>query len=160
MGSIKETIVYTSHSSGGNKELILKCSLSDDHILSIKHNSSFPGNIISESSTLKIYTKENGYLLLHKDIDLKYSNYDPYTLNIDGLTNDDSIYVEVTSSMTKEEAGGYNYHSGSWKGTLEYYQPPSNGVKVYTKESGYTQYGILYVRTANGYVKAKSFHVL
>lgn len=160
MGSIKETIVYTSHGSGGYEELILKCSLSDDHILSIKHNRSFPGNIISEYSILKIYTKENGDLLLQKDIDLKYSYYDPYTLNIDGLTNGDSIYVEVSSLMTEEEMGAYNYHSGSWKGTLEYYQPPSDGVKVYTKESGYTQCGILYVRTAAGYVKAKSFHVL
>ena len=153
-------IVPISHTGDTDNDLSFNVVINDYTIKAYMTPDYFPGSCVGESNCVEIiaYKSEaNKEIISQKEYTINggvsYAN--GFELTLPQNLNIESMVVVISGSVSHEEFGDITSYQGAWKGTLPY--PQSEGVKVYTKESNYTEYGILYVKTENGYVKAKQF---
>lgn len=156
--TVSGEVILVSHNNNDSSSLDLYAEI-DGLLLTAGCSNTFPG-YVNGQITIKIMDGKDQTTQL---IDDEFIYLSGGTSNVKYITLPDnltvsSIYVEMEgTAQVSENYEDYTDLSGYWAGILPY---PIKGVRVYTKESNYTQYGILYVKTGNGYIKAKSFNVL
>lgn len=159
IATVSGEVILVSHNNNDPSSLDLYAEI-DGLLLTAGCSNSFPGYVDGQI-TIKIMDGRDQTTQL---IDDEFIYLSGGTSNVKYITLPDnltvsSIYVEMEgTAQVSENYEDYTDLSGYWAGILPY---PIKGIRVYTKESNYTQYGILYVKNGtNGYSIAREFNVL
>ena len=166
--SRSETISPIAHGGSVGSSLNFQVAIQDYTITAYMTPGYFPGSCVGANDHVEIivYSLDRSDMLATERYQINggvsYTN--GFSVMIPDNFNLSEVYVVVSGEVTHEELGDVTTLQGVWQGTLPYPQSEDVSVKVYTKESNYTEYGILYVKTEiDGviqYVKAKSFSCL
>ena len=159
------TMTPTSHGSTVGTSLAFDVSMIDYTITAYMTPSYFPGSCVGSNDCVEItvFTADKTQIIATQQYYVSGGvNYGAgFSLTIPDNLDISEIFVLVSGHVYYQELEEFTDFNGAWQGILPY--SASEGVKVYTKESNYNNYGILYVKTTdvNGnpvYEKAKSFH--
>lgn len=147
--------------SVSNGDLSFSVSI-QDYTLYITCDTYFPGSIGTSEVKVIVKNADNLDQILATETFYLGGGSTPSgecTITLSDNYNIDNIYIDISGTAEEYDSLGTYSYRGTYTTTFPY---PKKGVKIYIRdaEGNYSQYGILYVKTDNGYIKAKSFNVL